>query len=175
MHPADTAVTPRLLREWPLPEAEDGSDKHARGTVVVVGGAVSTPGALLLAGLGALRAGAGRLQVLTVKATAVALAVALPEAGVVGLPAGAGGSLAPGAADAVLARCEGADAVVLGPGLMDKAAAGELLGRPAGTDRHLGPARRTGAHRAGRSARAAGRLPVRPVAERGRAVRAARR
>ena len=129
MLPADAAVTPQLLREWPLPEAQDGSDKHARGTVVVVGGAVSTPGALLLAGLGALRAGAGRLQVLTVEATAVALAVALPEASVVGLPAGAGGSLAPGAAEEVLAACERADAVVLGPGLMAKAAAGELLER----------------------------------------------
>lgn len=129
MHPADTAVTPQLLREWPLPEAADGDDKHSRGTVLVVGGAVSTPGAVLLTGLAALRVGAGKLQVVTVHETAVALAVAVPESGVVGQPSGAGGSLSPDAADEVLARSERATAVVLGPGLMDKDAAGALLER----------------------------------------------
>ena len=105
--PADV-VTPQGLRAWSLPEAEDGADKHARGTVLVVGGSVSTPGAVLLTGLAALRAGAGKLQVLTVEATAVALAVAVPEAAVVG-------------------RSERASAMVLGPGLLDKDGARELL------------------------------------------------
>lgn len=129
MTPADSVVTPQSLRGWPLPEVEHGGDKNARGTVLVVGGAVSTPGAVLLTGLAALRVGAGKLQVVTVEATAVALAVAVPEAAVVGLPADDVGSLSPDAADEIVARSERATAVVLGPGLMDKGGARTLLQR----------------------------------------------
>jgi ADP-dependent NAD(P)H-hydrate dehydratase len=121
------AVTPGLLRDWPLDEPGQAGDKHSRGTVLVVGGAVSTPGALLLAGLAALRAGAGRLSMATVQETAVALAVALPEAAVQGLPAGPGGSLSGACAEQVAEACAGADAVVLGPGLLGKADARDLL------------------------------------------------
>ncbi|MCA1710260.1 MAG: NAD(P)H-hydrate dehydratase [Actinobacteria bacterium] len=121
------AVTPRLLRGWPLPELDDSGSKHDRGTVLVVGGADSTPGAVLLAGLAALRVGAGRLQVATVRATAVGLGIALPEAMVVGLPAGSSGSVSPAAADELAQRAEGAETVVLGPGLLDVDEAGELL------------------------------------------------
>ena len=127
MPPADLVVSPALLKDWPLPEVEDGQDKNARGMALVVGGAVSTPGAVLLAGLAALRVGAGKLQVVTVEATAVALAVAVPEAGVLGLPAEPGGSLSPDAADTVVEQAERAGAVVLGPGLMDRDAAVALL------------------------------------------------
>jgi hydroxyethylthiazole kinase-like uncharacterized protein yjeF len=122
-------VTPQSLRGWPLPEVDDGGDKNARGTVLVVGGSESTPGALLLTGLAALRTGAGKLQMITVEATAVALAVAVPESGVTGVAAAAGGSLSPDAADGVVQRCERASALVLGPGLMDKDGAAELLRR----------------------------------------------
>jgi hydroxyethylthiazole kinase-like uncharacterized protein yjeF len=127
MPPADRVVTPALLKDWALPEVADGQDKHARGTALVVGGSVSTPGAVLLTGLAALRVGAGKLQILTVEATAVALAVAVPEAAVVGLAAEPGGSVSPDAADTVVERAEGAGVVVLGPGLMDKDAAVALL------------------------------------------------
>ena len=128
MPPAEV-VTPRTLREWPLPEADDGGSKHDRGTVLVVGGATSTPGAVLLTGLAALRVGAGRLQVLTVEQTSVALGVTVPEAAVVGLPSGAEGSVHPDAADVVVSHADGASAVVLGPGLMDKESAHELVRR----------------------------------------------
>jgi hydroxyethylthiazole kinase-like uncharacterized protein yjeF len=117
--PADApAVTPQLLRGWPLPALDEDGTKHDRGTVLVIGGADSTPGAVLLAGLGALRVGAGRLQVASVEATSVALGVALPEAMVVGLPAGASGSLAATAADRIVELAADATAVVLGPGLL---------------------------------------------------------
>ena len=119
MPPAESRpVTPALLRDWALPNPQPGGTKHDRGTVVVVGGAVSTPGAVLLAGLAALRAGAGRLSVATVADTAIALGVALPEAGVVGLPSDEDGQLTGECAEQVVSSCEGADAVVLGPGLM---------------------------------------------------------
>ena len=122
-------VTPGLLRGWSPPEPDEGGDKHSRGTVAVVGGATSTPGAVLLSGLAALRAGAGRLQVLTVDTTSVAVAVALPEAMVQGLPTDATGSLSPTAADEVVAALSGAATVVLGPGLLDRDGARTLLER----------------------------------------------
>lgn len=104
-------LTPQLLRGWPLPVPEEGGGKHDRGTVHVIGGAVSTPGAVLLAGVSALRVGAGRLQLTTVEQTATALAVAVPEAMVVGAPANDEGTLS---------ACEihSADAVVFGPGCL---------------------------------------------------------
>jgi hydroxyethylthiazole kinase-like uncharacterized protein yjeF len=127
--PAAEVVTAGLLRGWGPPEPDDGGDKHDRGTVAVVGGATSTPGAVMLAGLAALRAGAGRLQVLTVDTTSVAVAVALPEAMVLGLPADAGGSLSPDAAEQMTDAVDGAGTVVLGPGLVDRDGARQLLER----------------------------------------------
>jgi ADP-dependent NAD(P)H-hydrate dehydratase len=115
--PTTAVVTPKLLRDWPLPEPGGGGDKHSRGTVLVVGGAEGTPGAVLLCGVAALRAGAGRLQVLTVAANAVALGIALPEALVAGLPADPDGTLSAAAADEVADRAGRAAALVVGPGL----------------------------------------------------------
>src|SRR4051812_48061616 len=81
---ARRVVTPALLRGWPLPPP--GEDKHDRGSVLVVGGAARTPGAAMLAGLAALRAGAGKLQLAVAAAVAGPLAVAVPEALVQPLP-----------------------------------------------------------------------------------------
>jgi hydroxyethylthiazole kinase-like uncharacterized protein yjeF len=118
--PADApAVTPQLLREWPLPVPDEDGTKQARGTVLVVGGAVGTPGGVLLAGLAALRVGAGRLQIATVESTAVALAVAAPESMVVGLPTASSGSIAPAAVKTILDLVDDDTTLVLGPGLLD--------------------------------------------------------
>lgn len=118
MAPADgPLLTPQLLRDWPLPEADDGSDKHARGTALVLGGAVSTPGAVLLAGLAALRVGAGRLQLATVPGTAVALGVAVPEAKAEGLE------------DLADVRLDDVSALLVGPGLLGTDATRSLLDR----------------------------------------------
>lgn len=95
-------VTPDLLRGWPLPEA--AGDKSDRGDVHVVGGISSTPGAVLLAGVAALRVGAGRLAI-TTSADTAALAVAVPEAAV--------------HPREELADCSPPDVFVLGPGLSD--------------------------------------------------------
>src|SRR3569833_358910 len=84
----EEVITPHLLRSWPLPDPQ--GDKEARGTVLVVGGSRFNPGAVLLAGVAALRAGAGRLQLAVAGETAVALSIAVPEAKVVGLPAEGG-------------------------------------------------------------------------------------
>src|SRR4051794_1101897 len=88
---ARTVVTPAVLRAWPLPFPEGG--KEARGTVMVVGGSVRTPGAVVLAGLAALRAGAGKLQLATAVPGATAMAMAVPEAAVDGIAVRASGAL----------------------------------------------------------------------------------
>ena len=92
---AARVVTPALLRDWPLPPP--GEDKGARGSVLVAGGAADTPGAALLAGLAALRAGAGKLQLAVAAPVAPALAVAVPEALVRSLRHTASGSVRAGA------------------------------------------------------------------------------
>jgi NAD(P)H-hydrate repair Nnr-like enzyme with NAD(P)H-hydrate dehydratase domain len=110
-----TPVTPSLLRAWPLPSA--GEDKYSRGAVLVIGGARSTPGAVLLAGTAALRAGAGRLTMAVAESVAMQLAVSLPEAGVLGLPESAEGSVLGSGLEPALSDLRSADAILVGPGL----------------------------------------------------------
>jgi hydroxyethylthiazole kinase-like uncharacterized protein yjeF len=120
-NPADEKViTPQLLRDWPLPEP--GGDKRSRGTVLIVGGSRDTPGAVLLAGVAALRAGAGRLQLAVERSTASALSIAVPEAKVVGLPERYGN-----VPDAVLELSADADVIAIGPGLDDVDETAELM------------------------------------------------
>ncbi|MDQ0677250.1 ADP-dependent NAD(P)H-hydrate dehydratase [Arthrobacter pascens] len=120
-----TPVTPSLLRDWPLPSA--GGDKYSRGTVLVVGGARTTPGAVLLAGTAALRAGAGKLSLAVAESVAVQLAVALPEAGVTGLPETPDGSVRASGLERVSSDLDSADVVLVGPGLDNLDLAEELL------------------------------------------------
>lgn len=110
-------LTPARLREWPLPDPQ--GDKSSRGTILVIGGSRATPGAVLLAGTAALRAGAGKLQIATTESTALALGVAVPEAMVVGMPETSAGALTPEPPSAVLDLAASADVVVLGPGLFE--------------------------------------------------------
>jgi ADP-dependent NAD(P)H-hydrate dehydratase len=119
-------LTTELLRGWPLPLRSP--DKEGRGTVLVVGGAASTPGAALLAGVAALRMGAGRLQVAVPDDVAIPLAVALPEAKVVGLPQRPDGTIRPRRAAALLRHdAERAGAVLVGPGMTHDTATVRLL------------------------------------------------
>src|SRR3954469_9661427 len=88
-------MTDDELARHPLPDHGDETDKGERGTVLVVGGTAETPGSMLLCGIAALRAGAGRLQLATVRGSASALAVALPEARVIALEETAQGAISP--------------------------------------------------------------------------------
>jgi hydroxyethylthiazole kinase-like uncharacterized protein yjeF len=108
-------LTPRVLRGWPLPVAEDG-DKEARGRVLVVGGAPELVGAPVLAAEAALRAGAGKLRVAVPAALAPLVGLALPEARVFSLGEGSAG------AEVLREWAAEVDSVVLGPGLDEKAA-----------------------------------------------------
>lgn len=120
-----TLVTPSLLREWPLPAP--GEDKYSRGSVLVVGGARATPGAALLAGVSALRAGAGKLTLAVAESVAAQLAVALPECGAMGLPETADGSVRAEGLDRIAKYLDRADTVLIGPGLDDPGLAEDLL------------------------------------------------
>ncbi len=102
------------LRQLPLPAA--GGDKEARGRICVVGGSAQVPGAALLSAEAALRAGGGKLQIATVRSCAVPLALAVPEALVLGLREDGNGEIAGGAA-ALKATIDDCDAVLIGPGM----------------------------------------------------------
>lgn len=120
-----TLVTPSLLRDWPLPAP--GEDKYSRGSVLVIGGARATPGAALLAGAAALRAGAGKLTLAVAESVAVHVGVALPECGAMGLPETPGGSVTGEGLDLILSYLDSADAILVGPGLDDPDLAEDLL------------------------------------------------
>ena len=115
-------VTAMLLRGMPLPEHREGEDKNSRGRVLVIGGSTEVPGAAYLSGLAALRAGAGKLQIATVNSLAAHMALAMPEARVTGLAETPAGGIDPAEAARLAGRTAGVDAVVLGPGMLDKAA-----------------------------------------------------
>lgn len=118
-------VTPTLLRDWRLDTAE--SSKHDRGRVIVIGGARRTPGAVRLAGMAALRAGAGHLTLAVAASVAPTLAVIAPEAGVIGLPENDRGSVGGDTAEAIGQEVGAADVVVIGPGLDDAEGAADLV------------------------------------------------
>jgi hydroxyethylthiazole kinase-like uncharacterized protein yjeF len=102
-----------LLQSFPLPHLSENGDKEDRGRILIIGGSREVPGAAILAGMAAMRAGAGKLQVATEEMVAVPVAIALPEARVT-----AGSPI-----DAV----READAVVVGCGMTPGAALDRLL------------------------------------------------
>lgn len=122
-------LTPDYLRRHPLPRHDDGGGKESRGRVLIVGGSTTLPGAVLLAGLGALRAGGGILQIVTVQSVATQLAVAMPEAMVVGCAETDDGGISPGEADRIIELAGKVDAVLIGPGMCDRDATRELTSR----------------------------------------------
>jgi ADP-dependent NAD(P)H-hydrate dehydratase len=140
---AATATAPeRPLQElgadvasrWPLPDLANSSSKHDRGTVLVIGGSVGTPGSVLLAGVAALRAGAGRVQVATTAETAVAVASMLPEARVMALPSRQG-EIQPEAIGDLASTIAAADAILVGTGGIDSAASAAVA---SAVIKHLG-------------------------------------
>jgi hydroxyethylthiazole kinase-like uncharacterized protein yjeF len=98
----------------PLPAIGQKSEKHERGATLVCGGAPGTPGGVLLAGVAALRVGAGKLQLGVHHTAAVELAVAVPEALVVGL----------GDIEQLVQK---ADAVLVGPGTAEPGEIAEVF------------------------------------------------
>jgi hydroxyethylthiazole kinase-like uncharacterized protein yjeF len=112
-------VTPDVLAGHPLPDHGATSSKPDRGRVLLVGGTAETPGAVLLAGLGVLRAGAATVRVVTDAAVAPHVAVALPEALVA--------ALGTQPRDQVSSLAADAECVLIGPGTSGPEQCGPLL------------------------------------------------
>jgi ADP-dependent NAD(P)H-hydrate dehydratase len=122
-----TRISANLLRRWTLPKPDPKLGKESRGDVLVVGGSAQIPGAAMLAGLCALRAGAGRLQIATSRSVASLVAVAMLEARVIGLPVTRRGELGAGSYRTLAGEIAACDALLLGPGMSDGRAALELV------------------------------------------------
>lgn len=118
---AGTEITRELLRAWPLPAPSSAADKESRGRVLVVAGSREMAGAALLAGVSALRAGAGKLVIATCRARAPWLSVAVPEARVIGVAETRTGAFAWRGVEALADEARRADALLLGPGMLDEA------------------------------------------------------
>lgn len=86
---------------------------------MVIGGAAEVPGALLLAGVAALRVGAGKLQLAGPRSVATSLGVALPEARVFSLPESGDGFLDRKSGSRAADYALGADAILIGPGMLN--------------------------------------------------------
>jgi hydroxyethylthiazole kinase-like uncharacterized protein yjeF len=120
-------LTARLLSRWPLPQPDEEGDKEERGRVLVVGGSREMPGAVILAATAALRAGAGKLRIATARSVAQLVASEVPEARVFAMPETRSGGIDPRAAARIAERAESAQAVLIGPGLIDEPAVARLM------------------------------------------------
>ncbi|CAN5787869.1 NAD(P)H-hydrate dehydratase [soil metagenome] len=109
-------VTRALLRRWPLPLLDEDRGKVSRGSLLIVGGSDRTPGAVVLAGLGGLRVGAGTLQIATSRGAAAIVATAAIEASVLALPSSPRGEISARAIPTIVRSAQTSDAIVLGPG-----------------------------------------------------------
>lgn len=116
-----------LLRAWPLPLPDGDADKEERGPVLVIAGSAEMPGAALLAGEAALRAGAGKLVIGTVAAIAPWVAQSLPEARVLALPTDQQGGLAANAVDHLDPLLPRIAAVLAGPGMQPEHSTGDFV------------------------------------------------
>ncbi len=94
---------------------------------MIIGGERSTPGAVILAATAALRAGSAKLQIATAASVAPFIGVAVPEALVVSLPETRDGAIHRRAAALLAERAASADAVVVGPGMIDEGSTISLL------------------------------------------------
>ena len=119
------ALTRAALRKFPLPPIEDG-DKNEQGRVLLIAGSRDTPGSAVLAAHGAMRAGAGKIRIVTVESRAAPVALAMPEARVSGLAEARDGGFAPSATKQIALFAEEADMIIAGPGMQANKAADKL-------------------------------------------------
>lgn len=121
------ALDTAWLAAHPLPDPAQATDKNSRGRLLVAGGSLSVPAALLLTGEAAFRAGAGKVQLATVEPAALPLGMRMPEAAVLTLPVNDAGELGAVAGEAIAALADRCDALVVGPGMGAQADAAAIL------------------------------------------------
>jgi ADP-dependent NAD(P)H-hydrate dehydratase len=108
------ALNDALLRRWALPVPGTDGDKEDRGRVLVVGGSHQMPGAVILAAIAALRAGAGKLTIATAARVAPMVAQAVCESRVISLAETGSGSFTRASARSLP---DDSSAVLIGPGM----------------------------------------------------------
>ncbi|PWE77588.1 hypothetical protein XF30_13395 [Bradyrhizobium sp. SUTN9-2] len=113
------------LRSHPLPK-HSGGDKHSRGRVLVIAGNIELPGAAILAGLGALRAGAGVLRIAACQTNAPHIGAAMPEAMVIRCSEDGHGEIGIGNGPRLVELAKGSDSVLIGSGMVDEGSVGRL-------------------------------------------------
>jgi ADP-dependent NAD(P)H-hydrate dehydratase / NAD(P)H-hydrate epimerase len=116
MSDATRPITQRWVAER-LPARPERAHKGTFGRVLVVAGSLEYPGAALLTGLGAARAGAGLVCLATAETVAARLAGAVPELTWMLLDEEAPGLIAPAGWRRLATEAARYDAVVIGPGL----------------------------------------------------------
>jgi hydroxyethylthiazole kinase-like uncharacterized protein yjeF len=124
-----TEITPEVLRELPLPQYSDDSDKADYGKLLIVAGSRRLPGAAILAARAALRAGCGTVRVAAPESVAVAIGTQVPELMVLPLPETPAGTIALETSTRLAEQYEPCDAAVIGPGLDDDEETRVLLRR----------------------------------------------
>lgn len=100
-----------------LPSRAVDSHKGSYGRVVLIGGSIGMSGAISLAGLGALRGGAGLVYLACPRSVWSAVAAIEPSYLTVPLPEDSLGRLAIPSIPEIMTACQNADAVAIGPGL----------------------------------------------------------
>ena len=82
-----TPLTREELKNYRLPPVKE-ADKDAHGRLLLIAGSSETPGSAAIAATAAMRSGCGKVTIATVEPVAPHVALAVPEALVVALPAG---------------------------------------------------------------------------------------
>jgi len=123
VHDVDAA----MLAAWPLPQPGAAGDKELRGHILIIGGSREMPGAIILAATAALRAGAGKLTIATGASVAQLVALAMPEARVIGLAEHDTDGFSLDALASLDPLADRVDAVLVGPGMRDNASTARLV------------------------------------------------
>ncbi|PXA86536.1 NAD(P)H-hydrate dehydratase [Nostoc sp. 3335mG] len=123
----------KWLSAHPLPDADEAADKDAKGRLLIVGGSLSVPGALLLSTEAAMRVGVGKVKVATIEQAAMPLGVAFPEAAVVGLASTREGEIASRAIGILSPSIKRSDAILIGPAMSGGAETRDLVQALLGT------------------------------------------
>lgn len=119
-------VEPADLVDY-FPDLPSNVNKYSRGSVLVVAGSATYPGAAIMAAKAAARAGAGYVTVATPDACANLIRMALPCVPVVGVPSDSRGAFGAAAASAVRELAHKFDCVLCGPGMTVTAGGMQLV------------------------------------------------
>ncbi len=126
------ALSAAELKRHPLPPVEGGS-KDDRGKLVIVGGSREVAGAPIITAAAAMRAGAGKVTIATVESAARLIAIAVPEARVIGLAEARDGAFARSAVPRLAELAKDYDAIVAGPGMLPTPVATRVAARLCGS------------------------------------------